>query len=141
MTNTHENWTPEEGVKASSNRTFGLVFTAFFLFLTLIPLRRHHPVRGWAAVLSGLFCLAALAAPAILAPLNRAWTALGGLLHRITNPIILGILFYLVFTPLGWLLRRMGKSVLRSNPEPDAASYWVVRQPPGPDPASMANQF
>jgi hypothetical protein len=141
MTNTHENWTPEEGVKASSNRTFGLVFTAFFLIVALLPMRRHQPMRGWAAVLSGVFCLAALAAPAILAPLNRAWTAFGGVLHGITNSIILGILFYLVFTPLGWLLRRMGNSVLRLKREPDAASYWIVRQPPGPEPASMANQF
>jgi len=137
---THENWSREEGVKASSDRFFGLVLTIFFAILAFLPMRHHHPARVWALVLSGLLCCAALLAPKTLAPLNRVWTALGALLHTITNPIILGILFYLVFTPIGWVRRRMGKS-LHLTRVSDVASYWIPRQPPGPEPRSMANQF
>jgi len=141
MISPHENWSPEKAAKAASDRTFGLVFTAFFAIVALQPLRRHHPVRGWAFVLSAIFCFVALVAPKALAPLNRIWTALGALLHRVTNPIILGILFYFIFTPLGWLLRRMDKSTLRLTWVKDAASYWIVREPAGPEPGTMSNQF
>ena len=79
-------------MKSSSDRTFGLVFAAFFAVVALLPLWSGRGPRVWAAVLSGLFLLAGLAAPKILAPLNRAWTLLGGLLHKVTSPIILGIL-------------------------------------------------
>jgi hypothetical protein len=131
----------EEAVKPSSNRTFGLVFAAFFALIALLPMLRGHAVRRWALPLSALFLLAGLAAPKILAPLNRTWTALGTLLHAIVNPLVLGVLFYLVFTPFGWVLRRMGKDFLRLRPAPGAASYWIPRQPPGPPPESMSRQF
>ena len=85
--------------------------------------------------------MAALAAPKILTPLNRAWTALGTLLHAVVNPLVLGVLFYLVFTPFGWVLRRRGKDFLRLRPAPGAPTYWIARQPPGPPPASMSRQF
>jgi saxitoxin biosynthesis operon SxtJ-like protein len=102
---------------------------------------RGHRMRGWAAVLGGGFLLAALVSPKVLAPLNRVWTALGLALHRITNPLILGVCFYLVFTPLGWFLRWLGKDFLRLKRSPSTASYWIPRDPPGPEPESIANQF
>jgi hypothetical protein len=132
---------PQETVKQSSNRTFGLVFAVFFALVALLPLLRGHAVRRWALPVSALFLLAALAAPKILTPLNRAWTALGTLLHAVVNPLVLGVLFYLVFTPFGWVLRRRGKDFLRLRPVPGAPTYWIVRQPPGPPPASMSRQF
>ncbi len=132
---------PEDAVKPSSNRTFGLVFAAFFALVALLPLLRGHAVRRWALPVSALFLLTALAAPKLLAPLNRAWTALGALLHAVVNPIVLGILFYLVFTPFGWVLRRMGKDFLRLRPTPGATTYWIARQPPGPPPETMSRQF
>jgi hypothetical protein len=141
MIGTHEDWDRPELVKASSNRTFGMVFTAFWALVALLPLVHGHRVRWWAAALSGLFLVVALAAPGVLSPLNRVWTALGILLHRVTNPILLGILFYLVFTPFGWLLRLTGKDFLRLKRPRDAQSYWIVRQPAGPEPQSMSNQF
>ena len=142
MTALHENLSrAEEVVKASSNRTFGLVFTAFFAVVAVAPLMRGQRARGWAALAAGLFFLVALAAPKLLSPLNRAWTALGVMLHKIANPVILGILFYLVFTPFGWLLRLVGKDFLRLKREPEMESYWILRQPPGPEPESMSHQF
>jgi len=132
---------PEEAVRPSSNRTFGLVFAGFFALIALLPALRGHPVRGWALPLSALFLLAALAAPKLLAPLNRLWTALGSLLHAVVNPLVLGVFFYLVFTPFGWVLRRMGKDFLHLRPAPGASSYWIPRHPPGPAPESMSRQF
>jgi hypothetical protein len=141
MTDLHENWSREETIKFSSDRTLGLVFALFFALVAFLPLFRGHRVRWWAIALSGCFLLLGLAAPRALHPLNRAWTALGLLLHRVTNRILLGVLFYFVFTPFGWVLRRMGKDFLRLIPTPDAESYWILRQPPGPEPDRMSNQF
>ncbi len=137
----YEDFHRDENVNPSSNRTFGMVLAAFFALIGVLPLLRGHPLRIWALPLSGMFLLAALVAPAVLAPLNRVWTALGLLLHKITNPIILGVFFYLVFTPFGSLLRLFGKDFLRLKWVPDTESYWIVRQPPGPPPESIANQF
>ena len=131
----------EEGVKQSSNRTFGIVFAVFFSLVAVLPLIRHHVVRTWALPLVAIFLLAALAAPRLLTPLNRSWTALGTLLHAVVNPLVLGILFYFVFTPFGWMLRRMGKDFLRLRPAPGAPTYWIPRRPPGPSPESMSRQF
>jgi hypothetical protein len=134
---------PEQdtAVKPSSNSVFGLVFAVFFALVAVLPIVRGHAIRLWALPFSALFLLAALAAPKLLAPLNRAWTGLGSLLHAVVNPLVLGILFYLVFTPFGWVLRRMGKDFLRLRPAPGAPSYWIPRQPPGPTPESMSRQF
>ncbi|MGD0134056.1 MAG: SxtJ family membrane protein [Bryobacteraceae bacterium] len=132
---------PEDAVESSSNRTFGLVFAAVFALIALLPLLRGHSMRRWPLQFSVLFLVAALAAPKLLAPLNRAWTGLGSLLHAVVNPLVLGILFYLVFAPFGWVLRRMGKDFLRLRPDPGAPSYWIPRQPPGPRPESMSRQF
>jgi hypothetical protein len=131
----------EEAARPSSNRTFGLVFAAFFALVALLPILRGHSIRRWALPVSALFLLTALAAPKMLAPLNRAWTALGALLHAVVNPLVLGILFYLVFTPFGWVLRRMGKDFLRLRHSPGAQTYWIARLPPGPPPESMSRQF
>jgi hypothetical protein len=137
----HEDFNRDEVVNPSSNRTFGMVLAVFFALIGLLPLLRGHPLRLWALPLSGIFLLAALVAPAMLAPLNRVWTALGALLHKITNPIILGVFFYLVFTPFGSLLRLLGKDFLRLKWVPDGESYWILRRPPGPPPEGMSNQF
>ena len=141
MSGAFENFERAEAVKRSSDRTFGLVFTVFFALIGLGPLLRGHPIRWWAADLSGLFLATALVSPCVLGPLNRVWTALGMLLHRITNPVVLGAFFYLGFAPFGWVLRRLGKDFLRLRRDPQAASYWLPRQPPGPAPDSMTNQF
>ena len=131
----------DDSVKPSSNRTFGLVFAAFFLIVAILPAMRGHAVRVWALVASGVFLLTSLATPCILAPLNRAWTALGALLQAVVNPLVLAVLFYLVFTPFGWILRRTGKDFLRLRPAPYAPTYWIPRSPPGPAPKSMTRQF
>lgn len=137
----HEDLQRQETVAGSSNRTLGLVFAAFFLLVAVAPAVRGHGVRLWALALSGGFLGFALLFPIVLTPLNRFWTALGLLLHRITSPIVLAAVFYLVFTPFGWLLRLLGKDYLRLKRAPGTGTYWIPRVPPGPPPESISNQF
>src|SRR5467141_1274294 len=102
--NLHEDLGRHQTVEGSSNRSFGLVFTVAFALLALAPLRHHQPVRLWAAGASGLFLALSLAAPVVLGPLNALWLRLGLLLGRIVTPITLGVMFFVVFTPIGLLL-------------------------------------
>ena len=128
-------------VQGSSDRAFGLVFAAVFLIIALYPLLQGAAVRGWALAGSGLFLLSAFFFPRMLAPANRAWARFGLLLHRIVSPVALGILFFLVVTPTGLFMRLLGKDLLRLRRDPDCDSYWIRRDPPGPEADSLRNQF
>ncbi len=139
--NTHETFDRAPPVKTSSDRSFGLVFAAVFAIVGLIPLVRAQPVRAWALGIAAAFVVVALVRPALLAPANRLWTRLGALLHRIVNPVVTGLLFYLAVTPTGLIIRAMGRDPLRLRRDPAAESYWIRRDPPGPPPESMPQQF
>ncbi len=138
---THEDLNRKLDVKGSSNRSFGMVFAVFFALVAVLPLRRRHPVRWWALALSACFLVVALMRPSWLTPLNRLWTKLGLLLGRIVSPIVTALLFFLVVTPTGMILRLRRKDPLRLSFDAAASSYWIERQPPGPLPETMANQF
>ena len=72
---------------------------------------------------------------------QQIWTKFGVLLYTIVSPVVLGFLFYVTVTPIALLMRVLGKDPLRLRRDPDAASYWIDRTPPGPSPESMKNQF
>lgn len=137
----HEDLSRQHAAQGPSERSFGLVFAAFFLLLALAPLRKHQPVRLWGFGVAVVFLALALLLPGSLKPLNRVWMGLGRLLGRLTTPIVTAVLFYLIFTPVGWIMRMLGKDPLRIAYNPQAPSYWQERRPPGPPPADMANQF
>jgi len=137
----HESYHREEKVDGSSNRSFGLVFAAFFGLVGLLPLILGRAPRTWAFGLGGVFLLVALLLPSVLAPLNRLWMRFGLLLHRVVSPIALGIMFFVVITPMGWLMRAMGKDLLRLRRDPHASSYWIERNPPGPAAETFKDQF
>ena len=138
---THESFERDEQVKGSSDRAFGLTFAAALAVLAGISAWRGGANWPYTLGASAIFVLAALAVPALLAPLNRVWTKFGLLLHKVTTPLILGLMFYLVVTPTALILRLFGKDLLRLHGDPEAASYWIERQPPGPAPDTMPNQF
>ncbi len=138
---THERLASDDETKGSSDRAFGLVFGAVFAIAGLWPLTAGRPVRIWALGLAAAFLAAAALHPKLLAPLNRVWTRLGRLLHRIANFVILTLLFYLVITPMGLARRLLGKDPLRLRFEPGARSYWIERRPPGPAPETIKHQF
>jgi len=138
---THEDLSRAQAVKASSDRFFGLTFFAVFLIIALWPLLSRGSIQPIALGIA-LACLAvSLIAPKWLAPLNRLWLKFGELLHRITSPIILGIMFFGVITPVGWFMRLAGKDLLRMKFDREAPSYWIRREPPGPDKTSLKRQF
>lgn len=128
-------------VKPGSNRNFGLVFAAAFAVIALLPLWGGHPVRWWALIVAALFLAAALLKPDVLAPLNYLWFRFGMLLSRVVSPVVMGAVFFLCVAPLGMLVRALGKDPLALRRDGKAASYWIVRDPPGPAPQSMKNQF
>jgi hypothetical protein len=87
------------------------------------------------------FLLFALVLPKALSPLNWVWTRFGLLLHQIVSPLVLGLLFLAVFTPMGLAMKLLGSDPLRLRFDPKAKSYWLERDPPGPAPESLKDQF
>jgi len=139
--NTHENYVSSAERRVSSDRSFGWLFTAFFAVVALLPLLHHRPVRLWAAALSAAVLLLTVVRPATLHSANVAWSKLGDLMGRIVNPLVMAILFFLVITPVGLLMRLLSKDILRLKWNSREGSYWIPRTPPGPDPKTMINQF
>lgn len=138
---THEDLSRNQEVEGSSDRSFGLVFTAVFLIVGFWPLLSGNAIRLWALAVSAVFLALALLRPTLLHPLNRAWMRFGMLLHRVVSPVIMAVMFYLVFTPVGVVMRLLGKDPLRLRMEREAETYWISRTPPGPDPRTMPKQF
>jgi hypothetical protein len=137
----HERLVREEKPAASTERAFGIVFAVVFGIVAVWPLLHGGPIRYWAVATAVLLVIVAFAIPKILKPFNLLWLAFGALLHRIMSPIVLGGMFYLIFTPVALLFRLLGKDPLRLKLERSAQSYWIDRDPPGPDPATMNHQF
>ena len=125
----------------SSDRSAGLVFAGFFAIL--VGYNWWHGGTAWPLYLGIViaFLVVAWLWPKALAPLNRVWTKLGLLIGRIVSPIVLALMFYLVVTPVGLLMRLTGKDPLRLRRESSEGSYWIVRHPPGPSGESMREQF
>lgn len=137
----HEDYRRESAVKRSSDRAFGLTFAVVFALVALWPMLDGAAPRWWALAAAVGFTGLALAAPRLLAPFNRLWHGFGMLLGRLVNPLVMGLLFYFVVTPTGLILRSFGKDPLRLKRDPDAASYWIERTPPGPAGGGMPRQF
>ena len=125
-----------------SLKSFGLTFAAVFSLVGLWSFVLHGGgLRYWALTVATAFLLITFVAPQLLAPLNKVWFSFGMLLHRIVNPLVLGFLFIVIISPLALVLRLFGKSFLPTTFDGDAKSYWITRNPPGPDPQSLKNQF
>ena len=136
-----ENLDREGPVQGSSDRGFGIVFTVVFAIIAAWPLLSAEPPRNWALAIAAAFLVATVVRPSVLAPLNRVWTRFGLLLHKVTNPLIMGIVFFIAVTPVALIMRARGKDPLNRKIDPTARSYWIERAPPGPAPETMSNQF
>jgi saxitoxin biosynthesis operon SxtJ-like protein len=121
-------------------RSFGLIVGGIFALLGVWPaVWRGQPLRLWSLILGGLLLVLALAWPRSLTHVYRLWMTVGEALGWINTRLILGAIFYLIFTPLGVGMRLRGKDPMRRTLTPEAGSYRVVRQP---RPAShMRHQF
>jgi hypothetical protein len=137
----HERLTSRNKVQTGSDRAFGVTFAMVFSAIGLWPLISGTAPRLWALVLAAIFLLVALLRPTILRHPKRLWFRFGELLHRIANPLILCLLYYLTITPIALIMRLMGKDPLHLKLDSNVDNYWIARQPPGPSGESMRRQF
>ena len=138
---THERLTDGGAPARASDRAFGSAFAALFAVIGAVGWIRGGEPLAWPFVVSGAFLAAGLLTPELLSPLNKAWAKVTSLLHRIVSPVALALLFYGVMTPTGLAMRLLRRDPLRLRRDPDAASYWIAREPPGPDRESLRRQY
>jgi len=123
----------------ASDRSFGLVFAVMFAIVGCWPLVRLLEPRWWSLGVAVGFAAISLTYPRLLHPFNRAWLALGKLLHRVTSPVIMAAIFFFCVTPIGLILRARGRDLLSLSWRTDLSSYWIART--SPDPNTMTRQF
>ncbi len=128
--------------KLPSERSFGLLFTLVFALGGGYTLYKSLPsvVTVILFVAAALLLVVTFVTPKSLAPLNSAWFSLGMLLSKIVSPIVLGIIFFLLITPVAVITRIFGRDELKLRKQ-TTMSHWVDRNPTGPDPQSFKNQF
>ena len=126
-----------DDIKISSNRSFGIVFFVVFLLIALYPLINNQELRLWSLAVSLIFLILGLLNSKILAPLNKLWFKFGIFIGKIIAPLIMGIIFFLVVTPIGFLMRLFGKDVLNLKYNKNK-SYWIEKDGPK---SKMKNQF
>ena len=124
-------------VKIGSNKSFGIVFFIVFLIISIYPMLGGDSLRMWSLAISIIFLILGLLNSKILSPLNKLWFKFGIFLGKIISPIIMGIIFFFVVTPIGYLMRLFKKDVL-SLKFNDNKSYWVEKNGPK---SKMKNQF
>ena len=124
-------------IKISSNKNFGIVFFFVFLIVSLYPLLNGGIIRYWSLVLSILFLILGLLNSNILTPLNKLWFKFGIFLGKIVSPLIMGLIFFLVVTPIAFIMRLLGKDVLNLKYN-NNNSYWIEKVGPK---SKMKNQF
>lgn len=124
-----------------SERSFGIVFAIFFLVLSFISMISGGNRSIFWLGFSVVFLLLGLFAPMILKPLNYIWFKFGLFLHSIVSPLMMMAMFYLVITPIGLIMRILGKRPLNILLDSKMPSYWIRRDPPGPTKDSFTDQF
>ena len=124
-----------------SDRSFGVTFTVVFALIGgwLVWKGSDYAVVSFG--LAAAFLLAALALPKVLHPLNAAWMRFGYLLNLVVSPIVMGVIFFGLITPIAAVMRLSGRDVLRRKFDPRTESYWIRRDPPGPVGSSFPQQF
>lgn len=137
----HENLDRQDDVQVGSERNFGLVFCAFCAIVAAFQVWAGTGKNWYWFSAAAVFALLAFFLPLALRPLNLIWFKFGILLHHVISPIILGLMFFLVFTPIGLFMRIAGKRPLNLEFDRKATSYWIARNPPGPSADSFPNQF
>ena len=136
----HERTEGQAPVKQSSDRAFGFVMAgACVVFGTVAWWKNpHSEAIVWLAGIGAAFLILALFWDVPLRPLNKAWLKFGELLHKIISPVVMGLMFFVIMTPIGILMRLSGKDMLRMKLDPQAASYWIDVS--GDDQSSTMNQ-
>ena len=127
----------QKNIKLPSNRNFGIVFFIVFLIIALWPILKQNEIRIWSLIISFIFFVLGLINSKLLAPLNKLWFKFGILLGNIIAPIVMGIVFFLVVTPTGLIMRIFRKDILKLKKN-NKDSYWIDKDNTN---NSMRNQF
>ena len=124
-------------IKISSNRSFGIVFFIVFLLISIYPLLNDDHLRIWSLIISIVFLILGLLNSKILFPLNKIWFKFGILLGKIISPLIMALIFFVVVTPIGLLMRLFNKDLINLKFN-KSKSYWIEKKEPK---SKMKNQF
>ena len=124
-------------IKISSNKSFGLVFSVVFLIIAVYPFLKNGNLIIWSLIISIIFLILGLTNSKILTPLNKLWFKFGIFLGKIVSPLVMGVIFFFVVTPIGLIMRVLGKDLLNLKYNLNK-SYWIEKSGPK---SKMKNQF
>ena len=124
-------------IKLPTNRNFGIVFSIVFLIISLWPLLSQNEIRIWSLTISGIFFILGIFNSKLLLPLNKIWLKFGIFLGNFIAPIVMGIVFFLVVTPTGLIMRFLGKDLLNLKKN-NKNSYWIEKDNSN---SNLKNQF
>ena len=127
----------QKNIKLPTNRNFGIVFSVVFLLIALWPLLKQNDVRIWSLIISIIFLILGLLNSNILLPLNKLWFKFGILLGSIVAPIVMGIVYFLVVTPIGLIMRMFRKDLLNLKKN-NKNTYWIDKDNSN---SNLKNQF
>ena len=124
-------------IKISSNRSYGILFFVLFLIIALYPLINDNDLRIWSLLISLVFLILGIINSRILTPLHILWIKFGLFLGKIISPLIIGLIFFLIVTPIGFIMRAIGKDLLNLKFNKNN-TYWIEKKGPK---SKMKNQF
>jgi Saxitoxin biosynthesis operon protein SxtJ len=137
----HESLRSEGSPPGSTDRSFGLLFAGVCGLIAMLGLWEGRRSAIWWLVAALIFCIVASLAAPLLGPLNRGWRWLSLQLFQIVNPIIMGLVFFVVLTPIAIIMRQVGRDPLKLRFDPEKPSYWLDRMSVGERQTSMTDQF
>tara|TARA_B100001093_G_C26188171_1_gene742770 strand:+ start:125 stop:514 length:390 start_codon:yes stop_codon:yes gene_type:complete len=127
----------QNNIKIGSNRSFGIVFFVVFLLIAIYPSLSGESVRLWSLAISTIFFILGVINSSLLSPLNKIWFKFGLLLGKFISPLVMGLIFFLVVTPIALFMKLLKKDVLNLKFNKDN-TYWIVKSGPK---SKMKNQF
>ena len=127
----------DKNTKLPTNKNFGIVFSVIFLIISLFPLINDGSLRIWSLIVSTVFLFLGLINSKILTPLNKIWFKFGLILGKIVSPIIMGVIFFFVVTPIALLMKLLQKDLLNLKFNKNK-TYWIEKSGPK---SKMKNQF
>ena len=128
----------QKEIKTGSNKSFGIVFFVIFIIIALWPLLKDENIRVWSIIVSITFLTLGLLNSKILTPLNKLWMRLGILFGAIVSPIVMGVVYFGVITPIGLIMKLFGKDVLNLKIDTNKNTYWTLKKK---IPSKMKDQF
>ena len=124
-------------IKRGSNRSFGIVFFIVFLLVSIYPILKGDDIRIWSLFIAIIFLILGLLNSKIITPLNIAWFKFGLILGKIVSPIVMGVIFFLIVTPISFIMKISRKDLLNLKYN-NNKSYWISKDGPK---SKMKNQF